>query len=201
SALVELKRSMLATGFAYNIQEGERQAQLNVTSQDIVIGIAASGTTPFVLSFLETSAQKKAKTVLLTFNRITPPAYVQYCIAPQVGPEVIAGSTRLKAGTATKMILNWISSISMICVGKVYSHFMVDVHPSCDKLRNRTVRIFINLTGLSATESEKWLKNAEGRIKPAMVMYQKKCSLEQAKSLLQKHQDHLRQALNDIEVS
>lgn len=203
----EMVQSILAGGEAAlksaiegaedNIQEGAKQANALITSNDIVIGIAASGTTPFVLSFLETSAKKQAKTVLITFNPISKPPYVHHCIAPQVGPEVIAGSTRLKAGTATKILLNWISSIAMIRLGKVYSHFMIDVHPSCEKLRKRTLKIFMNLTGLSASDAEIWLKKAEGRIKPAMVMFQKKCTLEQAKALLQKHHDHLRHALNE----
>lgn len=183
-----------------NREEGKIQAKSRLTAQDICIGIAASGSTPFVLGFLEAGYQIGAQTALITFNPIQEPyPYIQTYIAPEVGPEIIAGSTRLKAGTATKLVLNLISTITMIRLGKVYSHFMVDVTPTCEKLRKRAQRILSSLTGLDGEKTSFLLQEAQGQIKQAMLMHHKKISFELASRLLDQHQGNLRLALTASE--
>jgi N-acetylmuramic acid 6-phosphate etherase len=126
-----------------------------VGARDVVVGIAASGTTPFVWGALDEARQRRAKTILVCFNphlkfpRGCRPSVV---IAPEVGPEVLTGSTRLKAGTATKLILNLFTTLSMVRLGKVRSNLMVDLNPSNSKLKDRAVRIARELTG--ATEAQ-----------------------------------------------
>jgi N-acetylmuramic acid 6-phosphate etherase len=121
-----------------------------VKPRDIVVGIAASGRTPFVWGALREAKERGAGTVLLCFNphlsipRAIRPAVV---IAPEVGPEILTGSTRLKSGTATKLILNMFTTLAMVRLGKVRSNLMIDVHPSNTKLRDRAVRITRELTG------------------------------------------------------
>jgi N-acetylmuramic acid 6-phosphate etherase len=140
--------------------------RLKVTSADVVVGIAASGRTPFVWGSLVAAKALKAKTVLVCFNphlefaRGTKPDAL---ICPKIGPEILTGSTRLKSGTATKMILNMITTLAMVRLGKVIQNLMIDLNPSNEKLRDRAVRIIVELTGcanevaLNALEAEAWV--------------------------------------------
>ncbi len=146
--------------------------QRRVGSKDVVVGIAASGTTRFVWGALAEAKQRKAATVFLCFNPhlIIPPALrPQVVIAPDLGPEVLTGSTRLKAGTATKLTLNILTTLAMVRIGKVASNLMVDVNPSNTKLRVRAVRIVRELTGadeaaaLRALEQSQWVIRAACR--------------------------------------
>lgn len=124
--------------------------QAKVGSRDVVMGIAASGTTPFVWGALAEAKKRRAVTVLLCFNpllRIPRSLKPRIVIAPDLGPEVLTGSTRLKAGTATKLILNLCTTISMVKLGKVVSNLMVDLKPSNRKLRDRATRIVQDLAG------------------------------------------------------
>lgn len=124
-----------------------------VTRRDVVVGIAASGRTPFVRSALRQAFDRGAFTVLLTFNpqiKLEPDASVRLVIAPPTGPEILTGSTRLKAGTATKLILNMFTTLAMVRLGKVAGNLMVDLDPSNAKLRERAVRILQQLTGLNS---------------------------------------------------
>ncbi|MHB1309226.1 MAG: N-acetylmuramic acid 6-phosphate etherase, partial [Limisphaerales bacterium] len=127
-----------------------------VTSKDVVMGIAASGRTPFVWGALATARTRGATTILLGFNphlRFVRGQRPTVVITPNVGPEVLTGSTRLKAGTATKLVLNLITTLSMVRLGKVVSNLMVDLHPSNAKLRDRAVRIVRELTGLDESSA------------------------------------------------
>jgi N-acetylmuramic acid 6-phosphate etherase len=143
-----------------------------IGSKDVVLGIAASGTTPFVWGALSEAKRRRAATILLCFNpflvipRALQPALV---IAPNLGPEVLTGSTRLKAGTATKLVLNAITTLAMVRVGKVISNLMVDVVPGNAKLRDRAVRITRSLTGVDHAKAEAALKKSGWKIKKAVA--------------------------------
>jgi N-acetylmuramic acid 6-phosphate etherase len=151
-------------------------AHRSLTSKDLVIGIAASGRTPFVWGALGFAREAGAKTVLLCFNpslKIEPAHRPDVLIAPNLGPEILTGSTRLKSGTATKIILNTISTIAMVRLGKVIGNLMVDLNPSNVKLRDRAIRILRELTNCTADaaktalEQNRWvLKDAWAQLKP-----------------------------------
>lgn len=129
-------------------------------ANDVLVGIAASGTTPFVLGAISKAKLLGAKTALICFNpevQIATKERPHCLIAPAIGPEILTGSTRLKSGTATKMILNMLTTLSMVQIGKVRQNLMVDVHPSNSKLRERAVRIVQQLTEVSRDEAEKAL--------------------------------------------
>jgi N-acetylmuramic acid 6-phosphate etherase len=141
-----------------------------VNQRDVVIGIAASGRTPFVWGALGAARQKGAKTVLICFNphlKIPAGSRPDLVIAPNVGPEVLTGSTRLKAGTATKVILNTVTTLSMVRMGKVLSNLMVDLNASNRKLRERAVRIVQAVTGADATAAHAALEKSKWIVKTA----------------------------------
>ena len=141
-----------------------------VSTKDLVVGIAASGRTPFVWGALGKARKLGAKTVLLCFNpalEIRKEHRPDVVIAPNLGPEILTGSTRLKSGTATKILLNMISTIAMVRIGKVIGNLMVDLNPSNVKLRDRAVRIVQELTGRSAEESKAALENNGWVVKEA----------------------------------
>lgn len=142
-----------------------------VTAQDVVIGIAASGRTPFVWGALAAARENGAVTVLVTFNpaiRADHPRAVDRIIAPDVGPEVLTGSTRLKCGTATKLLLNMFTTLAMSRTGKVLSNLMIDLNPSNVKLRNRAVRIVCELTGAAPDAARAALEAADWAVKTAV---------------------------------
>lgn len=143
-----------------------------VGSFDFVLGIASSGTTPFVHGALKRAKERGARTGLLLCTYPTPEHTRGYdvVIAPLVGPEVITGSTRMKAGTATKMVLNTISTAAMVQMGKVYSNLLVDLQVTCDKLRDRGERILIEMLGIDRAASAELLDSADGHVKTALVM-------------------------------
>lgn len=141
-----------------------------ITARDVVVGIAASGTTRFVWGALAEAKRRRAKTMLVCFNpylaipRAMRPDLV---IAPDLGPEVLTGSTRLKAGTATKLILNLLTTLAMVQLGKVQSNLMVDVNPSNAKLRARAVRIVRELTGADEVAARHALEQSAWEIRAA----------------------------------
>ena len=142
-----------------------------VTRRDVVVGIAASGTTPFVWGALGEAKKRGATTMLLCFNPhlIVPQAMrPDIILAPDLGPEVLTGSTRLKAGTATKLVLNIVTTLSMVQIGKVKSNLMVDVNPNNVKLRARAVRIVCELTGADEATAKERLKRAGWVVKNAI---------------------------------
>ena len=143
---------------------------LNPDSRDVVMGIATSGRTPYVLGAVAAARSAGAVTIGLACNRPSLLGEaVDLEIAPVVGPEIIAGSTRLKAGTATKLILNMITTGAMVLIGKTYGNRMIDLQPTNHKLRLRTRRILRELTGLSDADAGELLARASGRLKTALV--------------------------------
>ncbi len=150
-------------------QGGADDAAL-VTARDIAIGLAASGSTPYVAGALKAARAAGAATVLITSNPDAPLApLADIVIAADTGPEVIAGSTRLKAGTAQKMILNAFSTTLMIKLGRTWSNLMVDLVATNQKLRNRMLRILAEATGADPDACESALAAADGELKPALV--------------------------------
>lgn len=168
-----------------------------VSDRDVVVGIAASGRTPFVIGALREAKSISAKTVLIC---CTPPAedlknFVDHFIVPIVGPEIIAGSTRMKSGTATKLVLNLISTISMIKIGKVHGNLMVDLNASNEKIRDRAIRILRQVTDCDRTTAERTLENADQNAKVAIVMIKKNLDREKAIEILEKNGGFLRSVL------
>lgn len=169
---------------------------LNLTPQDVVVGIAASGRTPFVLGALETAKFIGAVTVGISCNAPAPLLdAAQISIALPVGPEVVSGSTRLKAGTAQKLVLNMLSTGSMIRLGKVYSNLMVDVRIANQKLAGRARRIVAEIAGVSEDEAGKLLTSAGGEVKTAIVMHKRGVTPEQARRLLNEAGGRLREVI------
>ncbi len=173
-----------------------RERQL--TPQDVIVGIASSGRTPYVIGALKEAHAVGATTMFLCC--VPPPEqlreWVTHFITPIVGPEIIAGSTRLKAGTATKLVLNMLTTVSMVKLGKVYNNLMVDVHASNTKLVARSIRIVQAVTGVDAAAAEAALAEAGGRAKLAIVMLTKGLNPTDANALLEKHSGFLRQILD-----
>jgi N-acetylmuramic acid 6-phosphate etherase len=172
-----------------------------VRAQDVVCGIAASGTTPFVWGALEEAEVRDATTVLVTCNTRwgeQPHAkLVDYCVLIPVGPEILAGSSRLKAGTATKLVLNTISTASMIRWGKVYDNLMVDVRPLSSKLRRRARGLVSTLGKVNLERAEELLAASGGEVKTAIVVGRRGVDPIAARELLDRHGGILRRALED----
>ncbi|MBO8152192.1 MAG: N-acetylmuramic acid 6-phosphate etherase [Candidatus Marinimicrobia bacterium] len=169
-----------------------------VRSKDVVMGIATGGTTPYVHGALKYARTIGCKTIFLT---CTPnkdiKAEADVIIEVLTGPEIITGSTRLKAGTATKMVLNMITTTTMVKLGKVYGNLMVDLQAINAKLVDRGSRIISKLTGLSYEESKKALFDAGRDVKVALVMIKKGVSREEARKLLKKHGGFVRFAFEN----
>ncbi len=163
---------------------------LHLGANDTVIGIAAGGTTPYVLGALEwvkTRLPEGARPVtgMIVCVNIDAPPHVDHYIVLKTGPEVLTGSTRMKAGTATKMTLNTISTTLMIRSGKVHENLMVDMKATNDKLKDRAARIIATLTGVSREESFSLLERAGGVVKTAVVMEKLGATRERAETLLE----------------
>lgn len=173
-----------------------RERQL--TPQDVLVGIASSGQTRYVIGALKEAHAIGATTMFLCC--VPPPEqlkrWVTHFITPIVGPEIITGSTRLKAGTATKLVLNMLTTVSMIKLGKVYNNLMVDVNASNTKLVARSIRIVQAVTGVDTETAEAALAEAGGQAKLAIVMLTKALNLTDASILLEKHSGFLRQVLD-----
>ena len=178
--------------------DGARQLRIRaVHPLDVVVGITASGVTPFVLGALGEARKKGAARILVSCNRRgVPRDAADVHIAPLVGPEVITGSTRLRAGTATKMVLNLLTVTTMIRLGKVYENLMVDLQTRSDKLADRAKRIVVTLTDLSDADASRVLKKAGGSVKVAILMARRKLAREEALALLDRHGGMLRGALD-----
>src|SRR6266851_9159961 len=167
-----------------------------VTSRDVVVGIAASGTTPYVRAALSRAQTLGAKTVLVTCAT-APKVLAETCdviINPIVGPEVITGSTRMKAGTATKLVLNMLSTGAMIRLGYVYHNLMVNVQPTNEKLMDRATRIIVDASGIDYAHASELLRKA-GSVKAAIVMAKRGVDAEEAARLLAAAKGRLGQAL------
>jgi len=173
--------------------------KIGLKQGDVLIGIASSGTTPYVIAGLQYGQQLGCATVFLLCNPTPADEYGFDVVIPaEVGPEIITGSTRLKAGTATKLILNMISTATMIKMGKVYGNLMVDLQVVNKKLADRGTRIITQLTNLNYNDAGNLLQDAKGSVKTAVVMNKKQCSRIQARELLKKHAGNLRLLIGDI---
>ena len=189
-------------GVEDNFEEGARSlGRLRLGKKDVVIGVSASGMTPFVRGGLTRARKAGAKIIFVTcWPGSELQNFVDLQIAPAVGPEIIAGSTRLKAGTATKMVLNMLTTISMIKFGKTYGNLMVDVKSGSEKLRDRARRIITMVTGIDYDEADALLKRAKWNVKAAIVMQKSHLTLPQAIRRLKKSDDSVRDAIGeDIE--
>ncbi len=197
----------------------EQLKPLNLDARDLVVGIAAGGTTPYVWGALRFAGDRGAKTGLICcvplLNLMTRPrapvvaanrpaeappppklpARVDFPVELSVGPEVITGSTRMKAGTATKLVLNMLSTVTMIQLGKVWGNLMVDLRATNDKLKDRAVRILCSQCGINAAQALTLLEQADGRVKVALVMAKLNVEPDEAKRLLTNHLGRLRPVL------
>lgn len=168
---------------------------LNVNGQDAVLGIAASGRTPYVIGALQEAKRRGALTVSLACSRPAPIQEVaEINIAALTGPEVVEGSTRMKAGTATKLVLNMISTALMIKLGKTYGNLMVDVQTSNQKLRERAQRIVERVTGLTPDEAQTLLERS-GEVKTALVAHLAQVTPEEARGRLARAGGRVRSAV------
>ena len=181
-----------------NAAIGEMDAR-RVRPEDVVVGIAASGTTPFVRAALSRAQTLGASTVLVTCSE--PPKLLRetcdVCIVVAVGPEVVTGSTRMKAGTATKLVLNTLTTGAMIRLGKIYGNLMVDLRAWNDKLVDRSQRIVMETTGLGREEARGVIEAADGRVKTAIVMARLRISRDEAERQLEQHGGRLRDIVGD----
>ncbi len=172
---------------------------LHVGSDDVVVGIAANGTTPFVQAALIRAQSRGARTALVSCSE--PPreltATCDVCITVLVGPEIVTGSTRMKAGTATKLVLNTLTTGAMIRLGKIYGNLMVDLRAWNDKLVDRSQRIVMETTGLDRGAAKRVIQAAEGSVKTAIVMARRGVAKDEAEQLLVEHAGRLRPIVGD----
>ncbi|MBD5084874.1 MAG: N-acetylmuramic acid 6-phosphate etherase [Clostridiales bacterium] len=167
-----------------------------LTKNDLVIGIAASGRTPYVLGALDYAKEVGCHTAAISCNAgCAIGQAAEVAVEAEVGPEVLTGSTRLKAGTAQKLILNMISTATMVGVGKAYQNLMVDVMQTNEKLRRRAEKIVMEATGVSQEEARKNLDLAGDNAKTAITMILVGCGAEEAKARLDKARGHVREAI------
>nr|WP_300830578.1 N-acetylmuramic acid 6-phosphate etherase [uncultured Acetatifactor sp.] len=168
-----------------------------IGDKDVVVGISASGRAPFVLGAMEEARRQGAQTIAVVNNPDSEiKAYVDVCIEAVTGPEVISGSTRMKAGTAQKMILNMLSTATMIKLGKVYGNLMVDLKASNKKLEERAARIFCKVTGKPREEADRYLRASGMNSKVAILMCLGGLDREEAERALAENDGFLRAALN-----
>src|SRR5436190_21295311 len=189
-------------GVEDNYEEGARSInRLRPTTKDVVVGVSASGMTPFVRGALTRARRAVSKIIFVTCDPSTElQTFVDLTIAPAVGPEVIAGSTRLKAGTATKLVLNMLTTAAMVRIGKTYGNLMVDVQMGSEKLRDRARRIIVIVTGLDYDEADKLLRRAHWNVKAAIVMQKAQLSHNQALARLRRAHDVVRDAIGEDEI-
>jgi N-acetylmuramic acid 6-phosphate etherase len=186
-------------GVEDNYEQGSRSiAGCRPSAKDVVVGVSASGMTPFVRGGLNRARRAGAKVIVVTcFPRTELQSSVDLTIAPAVGAEVIAGSTRLKAGTATKMVLNMLTTAAMVRVGKTYGNLMVDVQTTSEKLKDRARRILTIVSGIGYDEADRLLKRAQWNVKAAVVMQKTGATYRQALSRLRQADDLVRVAIGE----
>jgi N-acetylmuramic acid 6-phosphate etherase len=190
-------------GVEDNYEEGARSVnRLRPTKKDVVIGVSASGMTQFVRGALTRARKAGSKIIFVTCDpRTELQTFVDLTIAPAVGPEVIAGSTRLKAGTATKMVLNMLTTAAMIRTGKTYGNLMVDVQVGSEKLKDRARRIIVIVTGLDYDAADALLRRSHWNVKAAIVMEKAHLSYTQSLARLRRSHDFVRDAIGeDVEA-
>src|SRR5437773_1032720 len=180
-------------------RNGERDLQAKRLSRnDVVVGIAASGTTPYVLGALKYARRRGATTVAVTSNlRMPVGRLAKIVIAPEVGPEVLTGSTRLKAGTSQKMVLNMLSTAVMARLGHLYENLMIDVVITNEKVAERALRILAEASGRSVSTAEHALRAAGHNMRVALVMLKPGVVAREAKKLIAEAGRDLRKALGE----
>jgi N-acetylmuramic acid 6-phosphate etherase len=211
----EMVQGMIAGGETamFRAQEGAEDKQENgvrdvesrhITDKDVVCGIAASLRTPYVMGAVREAKRRGAKTLYVTTNprsRFYSPEFtelaevVDVAICPEVGPEVIMGSTRMKSGTAQKLVLNMITTTAMIRLGKVYENMMIDLQMTNQKLVERAKRVIMTITGVSYEEAESYLEKSGRHVKTALVMIKAGVTREEAQSRLEKAEGFVRAAI------
>ena len=180
-----------------DVKQGAREIKKHAHKGDLVFGLTASGRTPYVLGALAQAQKIGAQTVLVSCNPAADISHAQLHICLQTGAEVVSGSTRLKAGTATKMTLNTITTGAMVLCGKTYGNLMVDVQPTNQKLVARAVRLIAQLAHTDEKTAARLLKSSGQNVKTAVVMHRKKMTRSQARARLKKANGFLEEALND----
>ncbi|UFK40433.1 N-acetylmuramic acid 6-phosphate etherase [Pectobacterium parvum] len=169
---------------------------LNLTAADMVVGLAASGRTPYVIGALRYARDVGCRTAAISCNPHSPIAQeAQVAISPVVGPEALTGSTRLKSGTAQKLVLNMISTGAMVKLGKVYQNLMVDVKATNVKLLDRACRIVVEATDAEREKARQALVQADNEVKPAILMLLANIDVAAARERLKQHNGYLREAL------
>lgn len=170
--------------------------KISLKARDVVIGLAASGRTPYVIHALRYAKEVGCQTAIIACNKGSEMAKeANIAVEPVTGPEILTGSTRLKAGTAQKMILNMISTGSMVGIGKVYQNLMVDVMQTNEKLMVRAQNIVMEATGCNREKAAEMLKEANGRVKTAITAILLQCTIEEADEKLVKAKGHIRKTL------
>lgn len=177
-----------------------------VTSDDVVMGIATGTTTPYVHGAIAHAKSKGCKTVFFccTPEEDIPAKYranIDVVINPIVGPEVVTGSTRMKAGTATKLVLNMITTTAMIQIGKTYGNIMVDMRAWNEKLVDRAIRIVRTITGVERDVAEATLNKTDWRVKPALIMIMANCERDEAEQMLAESDGFTRRAVEKIRAA
>ncbi len=183
-------------------RDGAREMdRLTVTSVDFVFGIAASGTTPFVHGALRRARERGGRTGFLLCTPPSPELRAAHdvVVAPLVGPEVITGSTRMKAGTATKLVLNTVTTGAMVLMGKVHGNLMVDLQVTCRKLQDRGERILMTTLGMERASARELLRESGGHVKTAIVMARREVAAEEARALLDESGGRVADATGDAE--
>jgi len=180
--------------------DGEQaMIDMRVTRKDVVCGIAASRRTPYVVAAINKAKELGAKTLYVTTNpRAEFDLDVDVAICAEIGPEVLAGSTRMKSGTAQKLVLNMITTTSMVRLGKIYENMMVDLQMNSKKLEERAKRVVMIVTGLEYEEAAKYLEMAGGHVKTALVMILSGVDADEAKERLKKANGFVREALKHV---
>ena len=180
-----------------NEKQGAKDFLKIANKKDLLIGIASSGTTPYVLGALKAAKKRGNNTVFITSNKTAKKANATVTIYLNTGAEVISGSTRLKAGTAQKLVLNMLTTMAMARVGKIYKNYMVDLQAKNEKLKKRATRLIALSANISLQEAKKYAQKTNYSVKEATVMAKLKVNQKQAKEILKKHKGFLREALNE----
>ncbi|MDI6810044.1 MAG: N-acetylmuramic acid 6-phosphate etherase [Candidatus Eisenbacteria bacterium] len=215
----EMVQGMIAGGekAMFRAQEGAEDkeengardvAEKNVSDKDVVCGIAASTRTPYVVGAVKRAKELSAKTIYVTTNPREKLYSLEFAelaeaidvaICPNVGPEVIMGSTRMKSGTAQKLVLNMISTTAMVRLGKVYENMMIDLQMTNQKLRERAKRVVMTITGVGYEEAADYLERAGGHVKTALVMIKAGVDREEAQERLERADGFVRAAIEGRE--
>ena len=180
-----------------NTAQGAKDFLKIADKKDLLIGIASSGTTPYVLGALNAAKKHGNKTVFISSNKTAKKAGVTVTIYLNTGAEVISGSTRLKAGTAQKLVLNMLTTMAMARVGKIYKNYMVDLQAKNEKLKNRATRLIALAANISLDKAKEYALKTNYSVKEAIVMAKLKVNQKQAKNLLKKNKGFLRGALDE----